>query len=249
MGNSGKGWIRLYRQSTDNPLYFSEPFDKWHAWQDLLLMANHERRQFFSKGQLITLEPGQMLTSIRILAKRWAWSENKVRRFLRTLNGSGMCTQDGTPSGTRLTLVNWAKFQPRGHTDEYTDGRPDEYTDGRPDGTLTRMYNKNVKNVQEERARPSRFQPPTFEAVSEYFAQIGCGSDPQLFIDYYAARGWRLSRGAAMADWKAAARSWKKRSNEKGQKRSNNRFDNFPERDYSSGDLEELERMLNAKPI
>lgn len=133
------GWIKLYRKSIDNPLYNAEPFDKWHAWQDLLLMANHEPKEFYSKGQLIRLEAGQMVTSIKILAERWRWSENKVRRFLGTLNGSAMGTSNGTPNGTLITIVNWAQYQDGGTPNGTPDGTPN----GTPDGTLTR--NKEVR--------------------------------------------------------------------------------------------------------
>lgn len=246
MSSDNGGWIKLHRKITNNWIW--EDPEKLRAWLDILLMVNHENRQIPYNGHIITIKAGQKLTSLAKLSERWGWSRNRVDRFLRLLSEAEMVTANRTPNGTVLTVVNWAFFQDARDSDEATVGAANEATVGATVGAQTRM-NKNVKNVQEERAQPSRFQPPTFEAVSEYFAQIGCGSDPQLFIDYYAARGWRLSRGADMADWKAAARSWKKRSKEKEKERSNNRFDNFPERDYSSGDLEELGQMLNAKPI
>ena len=31
------GWIKLYRSSFENDLYFEEPFTKYMAWIDLLL--------------------------------------------------------------------------------------------------------------------------------------------------------------------------------------------------------------------
>lgn len=131
---ANNGWIKLHRKSVDNPLYFDEPFDKWHAWTDLLLMVNHEQKQFISKGQLVTLEPGQTITSMAILAERWKWSINKVRRFIGTLVGTGMCIADGTPNGTTITVVRWAFYQSDGRTNGIADGT----TDGIADGTLTR---------------------------------------------------------------------------------------------------------------
>ena len=132
-------------------MYFEEPFDKWHAWTDLLLMVNHETKQFVSKGQLLTLEPGQTVTSVPHLAERWGWSENKVRRYLRLLNGSGMCITNGTPNGTIITVVNWAKYQSDEQTDGRGNGRADGSTDGRADGTLTR--NKEYKEHKNTRAK------------------------------------------------------------------------------------------------
>lgn len=141
-----KGWIRLYRQSTENPLYFSEPFDKWHAWTDLLLMVNHKQKEFVSKGQLVKLEPGQTITSMAILAERWQWSTNKVRRYFKLLVGMGMCNVNGTPNGTTITVVNWAKYQHEGQTNGTTDGITDGTADGTTGGTLTRMYKNDKKS-------------------------------------------------------------------------------------------------------
>lgn len=38
-----------------------------------------------TKGVLVTLQRGQLLTSVRKLAKRWGWEQTKVHRFLHTL--------------------------------------------------------------------------------------------------------------------------------------------------------------------
>ena len=144
-----KGWIRLHRKSVENPLYFSEPFDKWHAWTDLLLMVNHEHKEFISKGQLVTLEPGQTITSMAILAERWHWSVNKVRRYFKLLCGMGMCTLNGTPYGTTITVVKWAFYQSEGQTNGTANGTTGGTSDGTTGGTLTR--NKEYKEYKNRR--------------------------------------------------------------------------------------------------
>lgn len=146
MANSG--WIKLHRKSVENPMYFDEPFDKWHAWTDLLLLVNHEKKQFISKGQLVTLEPGQTITSMAILAKRWKWSVNKVRRFIGTLVDTGMCIADGTPNGTTITVVKWAFYQSDGRTNGIADGT----ADGIADGTLTRRKEYKEYNTRRKSA-------------------------------------------------------------------------------------------------
>lgn len=158
-----KGWIKLHRQSVDNPMYHSEPFDKWHAWTDLLLMVNHERKQFISKGQLVTLEAGQTVTSMAILAERWQWSVNKVRRYFRLLSDTGMCITNGTPNGTTITVVNWAKYQAEGQTNGIGNGTTGGTSDGTTDGTLTRM----IKNDKErEKAAP------VIQSEEEIYAEL-----------------------------------------------------------------------------
>lgn len=54
------------------------------------------------------------------------------------------------------------------------------------------------------------FEKPDFEAVKDYFHEIGSASDPQGFYDYYESNGWKVGRNQ-MKDWKAAARNWTKR--------------------------------------
>jgi hypothetical protein len=139
-------------------------------------MVNHEQKQFISKGQLITLEPGQTVTSVPILAERWQWSENKVRRYLRLLSDSGMCTRNGSPNGSLITITNWAKYQSDAQTDGRGDGRADGSSDGRADGTLTRM-NKNDKETKNAHARDVVFE----EWMRRYHSDdiSGDAGDPQ----------------------------------------------------------------------
>lgn len=60
--------------------------------------------------------------------------------------------------------------------------------------------------------RTSRtFTPPTFEEVKAYCEERKNGIDPQHFIDYQQSRGWVLSNGKKMVDWKATIRTWEQR--------------------------------------
>ena len=66
-----------------------------------------------------------------------------------------------------------------------------------------------------------RFAPPSVEQVRDYVREKGLNVDPDHFVDYYTARGWKLGKGQAMKDWQAAARTWdklaKERKAEKGE--------------------------------
>ena len=57
-----------------------------------------------------------------------------------------------------------------------------------------------------------KFTPPTYEEVKAYCDERKNGIDPQHFIDYYQARGWVLSNGKKMVDFKAAVRTWEQRN-------------------------------------
>jgi hypothetical protein len=67
----------------------------------------------------------------------------------------------------------------------------------------------------EEREGPSspaakKFTPPTVEEVAAYCAERGKGIDPEVFVDFYAAKGWKVG-SQSMKDWKACVRTWEKR--------------------------------------
>lgn len=56
-----------------------------------------------------------------------------------------------------------------------------------------------------------RFTPPTLDEVRAYCQERKNNVDPEHFIDYYTANGWKVGGRAAMKDWKAAVRNWEKR--------------------------------------
>lgn len=51
-----------------------------------------------------------------------------------------------------------------------------------------------------------RFVPPTVEEVAAYVRERGSAVDPQVFWDFYAAKGWMVGK-SKMKDWRAACRS------------------------------------------
>lgn len=71
--------------------------------------------------------------------------------------------------------------------------------------------NRNTEEAQEpKKTRKLQFQKPTKEQADVYSKEISLPtSDVQAFLDYHEARGWILSGGNKMADWKAAMRTWK----------------------------------------
>lgn len=142
-----RGYIKLWRSSTDNPLYFSEPFTKFQAWSDLLLLANYKPRKVDVRGILVDVGAGQVLAADDFLAKRWKWSRGKVRRFMSYLS-SKTVQQIGQQKDnvcTIYTVLNWSLYQGDGtanntassttdgqqtvHTKEYKEGKEGIYTD------------------------------------------------------------------------------------------------------------------------
>lgn len=157
---SEKGYIKLDRQLMDHALWQEKPFDRARAWVDLLMLANYKDHDVIYKGRLEHRKRGEVNTTIGYLALRWGWSENKVRRFIRHLNGSQMAHINGSTHGSTLTIENYAKYQgdrrTDGSTNERTDGRTNERTDGRHDKKGKERERKG-KNIAHSRASKSSF--------------------------------------------------------------------------------------------
>ena len=78
----------------------------------------------------------------------------------------------------------------------------------------------------------SSFEPPSVEDVRKYCKSRSNGIDPQRFVDYHTAIGWKLG-GSQIEDWKAVVRKWE--SQQKTSKPP----------DDSSLDMDEINKLLN----
>ena len=77
-----------------------------------------------------------------------------------------------------------------------------------PEITGSKANHKPLTNNHKPSKRGA-FAPPSAQMVSEYLLEKNVTTiDPVHFVDFYSARGWKLSSGTKMADWKAAVRTW-----------------------------------------
>lgn len=143
-----RGYIKLWRSSVDNPMYFSEPFTRWQAWNDLLLMANHKPRDVRIRGILIHLSCGELLGGDDFLAQRWKWSRGKVRRFMSELSEKTVhqIVQRKSNVITVISIVNWDAYQ----SDSTAYSTASSTTDGHQTVQQTDTP-KNVENVEKEK--------------------------------------------------------------------------------------------------
>lgn len=152
-----KGWIKLNRQIIDNWLYKDKPFNKSMAWIDLLLIADHTTHTDLWRGKITTFKRGDVNLSVTELAKRWGWSRDKARRFIKDLESDGMLRVNCTTYRTTLTIVKYGIFQDKVTRDKATDNTRDKARDKSTDNT----YLKNIKNKKENKEGGS----PTSEEV------------------------------------------------------------------------------------
>lgn len=71
---------------------------------------------------------------------------------------------------------------------------------------------KEMKGARRARAR---FSPPSADDVSAYAEGRGLDIDAAAFVDFYAAKGWKVGT-SPMRDWRAAVRNWCRRDGGRG---------------------------------
>lgn len=92
----------------------------------------------------------------------------------------------------------------------------------------------------------ARFTPPTVADVSAFAKEHGLSLNAEQFVDFYAAKGWRIGK-EPMKDWRAAVRTWEARDNEPGKPVKTVSAQQYEQRHYQPGELDALGDDLAAE--
>ena len=112
MSNKG-GWIKLYRELLEKPIWFESTPEQKTILITLLLMANHEGRQWEWQGQKYYAEPGQFVTSLPKIVEACGpgISIQNVRTALKRFEKYEFLTDQSTKKNRLITINNWAFYQ------------------------------------------------------------------------------------------------------------------------------------------
>lgn len=69
---------------------------------------------------------------------------------------------------------------------------------------------ENKKENENDKESRSHFAPPSLDEVEDYCRERNNNVDPETFIDFYSAKGWKVGN-QKMKDWRACVRTWEKR--------------------------------------
>jgi len=218
------GFITLHRQILN--WEWSKNANTFVLFIHLLLAANFEEGRF--EGRVI--KRGQLVTSLPSLSTGTGLSIQQVRTALSHLVSTGEITDSVTNRYRIITIVKYSEFQDatgKSTGKQQTDNRQltdNQQTTNRQITDNQQQYNNNNKNNKETKEQgnkgtsvvsASHFTPPTADQVREYCQEQGIEIDPEYFVDYYEARGWVLSTGTKMKNWKATVRNWGRREKER----------------------------------
>ena len=107
------GWIKLYRDLGDKPIWLESTSDQRSVLMALLMMVNYEPNKWEWQGKQYECMPGQVITSLPKIAERSGKgvSIQNVRTALKRFEKLGFLTDESTNKNRLITIVNWAIYQ------------------------------------------------------------------------------------------------------------------------------------------
>jgi len=157
-----QGWISLHRSIQDNWLWDEKPYDKARAWIDILLMVNHEKKRVLLGSQLIDVDKGEKITSIRKLSDRWGWSTTKTEKFLKVLESDKMLVVKKDTKKTVIKVLNYAIYQDSKKEESNTEVTPKSHRSNTEVTPKNTNNNDNNANNENKGAKPNGFFFYTF---------------------------------------------------------------------------------------
>lgn len=144
-----RGWM-------DSPMFAGEEYSPHTAWAWLIESAAWEDGYKNILGKRVFLKRGQLSHSIRFMAEKFQWSNNKVIRFLERLQEWSMIDTDSNTGQNIITICNYSKYQDnKRKTNTASNTEADTPTNtGSNTGTNTKIKNLRNKEVKEKNIIP-----------------------------------------------------------------------------------------------
>ena len=107
-------WITIHRPIINHWIFSDAIYFK--AWVQILFNVNFKDNKTLIKGEIIECKRGQNVFSIKTWAYEFGtnWTEKKVRTFFKLLENDDMIKLEGLKYTTRLTVINYEKYQLKG---------------------------------------------------------------------------------------------------------------------------------------
>lgn len=150
-----KGYIKLYRQIADNPIF--QDSDMFKLWIYCLLKASHKKHEVMVERQTVQLSPGEFVTGRFALAEDFNKGVKKSKqvndrtlwRWMKTLEKWQMLSIKPTNKYSIVTIENWEFYQQQDRTNEHQNDH--QMSSSCPSNDHQMSTNKNVKNEKNEK--------------------------------------------------------------------------------------------------
>ena len=219
------GWIKLDRGLLDSWIW--QDNDAFRIWIYILCSANYEAKKAMVGGELVTIEAGQFLTSVRKIAEAVGCSRQKASRTLGYLTMEEFCDTKPFKSGTLLSLKEYGISQlcePQSLPQNLPQNDHQVYHEVCHAGDTTKEYKeiKKERNKEENRINNSNSKTAFGRNQNVYLT----GEEIGKLIDdfgYEAAMAkietesaWKVKKGAEIENDYSLIRKWLAGDKEKG---------------------------------
>jgi hypothetical protein len=145
------GWVKLHRCLADKPIWQESTPEQKTILITLLMMANHQEKEWEWKGERYKAEPGQFVTSLPSIVKKCGKgiTIQNVRTALKRFEKYEFLTDEATNRNRLITIVNWGGYQ--GCEDEANSQTNRQLTGNQQATNRQLTANKNVKNDKNEK--------------------------------------------------------------------------------------------------
>ena len=148
---ANNGWIKLYRDLLKSPMWTSSIPEHKTILITLLLMVTHGVKKGYMGNQEVTVEPGQVITSLADICDHAGMGVTKenVRGALLKFEKLGFLTQEATKTGRLISIVNWGVYQGDANVSHIDMPKDVPKVSHRcPNGSHTKQEDKEIKNVK-----------------------------------------------------------------------------------------------------
>jgi hypothetical protein len=175
-----QGWIKLHRCLMYKPIWQESTPEQKVILTTLLMMANHQGKEWEWKGERYTAEPGQFITSLDSIAYKCGKgiTVQNVRTALKRFEKYEFLTNESTNKNRLITIVNWGVYQ--GFDDEPNKQDNKQLTSNQQATNKQLTTNKNVKNEKNEKnvkkniyAEFVKMTSDEYEKLLEQFGESG----------------------------------------------------------------------------
>ena len=185
------GWIKIHRKMVGWEWY-SNP-TTFCVWMHLLIEANHEP----TKWHGLTIDAGQLVTTVKQLTKSTGLSVQQVRTALSNIQSTNEITIKATNKFSIITICKYVQYQMRKTQEQQTKQQTSEQTNNKP------------YNIYKEDKKKRIFIKPSLQEVIDYCFERHNTIDAEQFIAYYESCNWMRGK-TKIVDWKAAVRTWER---------------------------------------
>lgn len=195
------GWVKVYRELLDKPIWQESTPEQKTILITLLLMVNHEPKEWEWKGDKYVVQPGQCITSLEAIARKAGKgiSIQNVRTALKRFEKYKFLTDESTNKNRLITIVNWNLYQ--SGKDESNNQANKQLTGNQQATNKQLTTNKNDKNEKNDKEKIYIFPQTPQDDNRKPRPPFTSLKQEQLFDRFWQAYPKKKSKGQAERTW------------------------------------------------